>query len=118
MQPWVDHATPDHTKQSNLLHNVTGRPSLDPIADYTEQIMAALGDLLVIGLQRADDHTAAQWQRLAADGAGRGFVRLSNAVKAVADSLMRKIHVLDWDWLATAHVALDLALLTRFALEQ
>ena len=118
IQPWVDHTGDTSKMQGNRLNNATARPSLAPIADYPAQIIAALGDLLVGGLHHSDDRTAARWRRLAADGAGRGFVRLSDAVERVADGLARKMHVLDWDWHTTAEGAIDLAVLARFASEQ
>ena len=62
------------------------------IDDYPRQLLNALSELVLLGLQRADTHAARSWRELARFGESIGFHRLTRPVAALADALEQKSH--------------------------
>ncbi len=89
----------------------------DPIDDYPRQLLIALGELLLVGLQRADAHTARSWRELARFGAAIGFDRLARPVAMLADALEQKSQTPRWEMRPAARITLELAALARLALD-
>jgi hypothetical protein len=112
LQPWVE-------ERPGALHETL--PSLataiaiDPLGDYWRQVQAGLGDLFLLGLQRADDHLVRRWRDLQRQGEAVGFARLAGRAALLADALEQKRHTLTWDWQRAGRVVLELAVLARMA---
>ncbi|MCU0495152.1 MAG: hypothetical protein MUD01_26495 [Chloroflexaceae bacterium] len=87
----------------------------DPLADYWAQIEEALGDLLVVGLQRADERQARRWRELHRQGAALGFGQLLPPLERLALALEEKAHTLRWDGAPTATTVLELVCLALLA---
>jgi hypothetical protein len=79
------------------------------------RLQEEIGELLVLGLQRADPPLARRWQELQRQGEAVGLARLAGRVAILAEALARKSHTLSWDWQAAGRALLELALLTRVA---
>ncbi|MBV9790251.1 MAG: SWIM zinc finger family protein [Chloroflexi bacterium] len=108
--PWVDReegsdeTTVEHPPQS---------PQSEPLAEYWTQVNDALGDLFVVGLQRADVPEARRWQELARFGAALGFARSIEPVTRLAAALEQKGATLHWEPDQSVAAALELACLTE-----
>jgi len=117
LQPWVARWDGQETGffPENLVS--TTRAS-DPVLYYPGQVMDALGELFLIGLQRADAQTTRFWQELYRQGAALGFVRFLNPMGQLVDSLSQKSDTLHWDWRPAAQAAFGMSLLARLAQEE
>jgi hypothetical protein len=97
LQPWVSPA------QSNTIDNplistvttVTG--SASAIAIYHEELVIALQDLWLVGLDLADQQHLQQWQRLLQQGRAIGFNRLLHPIDQLTTTLAQKFQQLQWD---------------------
>ncbi len=114
VQPWVDRIVGESAARSP--RSATSQP-IDPIDDYPRQLLTALGELVLLGLQRADAHTARGWRELARFGTAIGFHRLTRPVAMLADALESKSHSPRWDTRPAARIALELTALARLALD-
>jgi hypothetical protein len=119
VQPWVDRAVSPRTVAAPTRDSATATviQPLDPIDDYPRQLLNALGELALLGLQRADAHASRSWGELARFGESIGFHHLTHPVAALADLLERKSHTTRWDPHPAAQVALELTALARLALD-
>jgi hypothetical protein len=130
LQPWIDRASPPRASRGAEIAiagagPVTGPPDLGGrhdaagaarvIGDYVGGITEALGELLLVGLRRADDATARTWEDLRDRGAALGLHRCVLPISRLADSLDRKRHVLDWDEEPAAQACLEVAALASLA---
>ncbi len=115
LQPWIDRS-PGDTGAARPSRGVTGQ-TIDPIDDYPHQLLSALGELLLLGLQRADAHTARSWRELARFGAAIGLDRLTRRVAILADALELKSETPRWDMRPAARIAIELSALGRLALD-
>ena len=118
VQPWVDRVV-SQTRASELTRgSATTTQPADPIDDYPRQLLNALSELALLGLQRADAHARTRsWRELARFGESIGFHRLTLPVAALADALEQKSHTPRWDPRPAARVALELTALARLALD-
>jgi hypothetical protein len=97
IQPWIA------TAQSNMIDNslpsitttVTG--SASAIAIYREELLIALQDLWLVGLDRADQQHLQQWQRLLEQGRAIGFSQLLHPIDQLTTTLAQKFQQLQWD---------------------
>ena len=114
LQPWVDRrpALPGVPDSAPIAARAE-----DPLGDTLGQLQEGLGDLLVLGLRRADAVAARRWQELRRRGEAVGLVRLAGRVAVLAEMLERKSHVLSWDWQAAGRALLQIAVLSRMALD-
>jgi hypothetical protein len=111
LQPWVEAGacTPAGLSQA------TAAPAADAMGEYLGQLQGALGELLVLGLRRADALVARRWRQLQHQAEAVGLARLARRVAPLADALERKAHALDWDWRPAGRAVLALAVLVRLA---
>jgi hypothetical protein len=115
LQPWVERR-PAEPLPVDLPPAATHAD--DPPGDYLGgRLQAGLGDLFVLGLQRADADAARRWRELARHGEAVGFARLAGCAAALAGALEKKSHTLEWDWREAGRALLRLAVVTRLALD-
>jgi hypothetical protein len=110
-QPWIAEGTHGETTTPDYV--VRRQAQGEPLAEYWMQVGEALGDLLVVGLQRADVGVARRWRELARYGAALGFARTLEAVERLAASLEQKSATLHWEPDSGAEAALRLACLAQ-----
>ena len=115
VQPWIDRAPGDHEAVRSS-RGVAGH-TIDPIDDYPRQLLTALGELYLLGLQRVNGHTARTCHELARFGTAIGFDRLIRPVAMLADALESKSQTPRWDSRPAARIALELSALARLALD-
>ena len=108
LQPWVDR--PPAAPGAAALEAVAAAAD-DPLGDWLRELQEGLGDLLVLGLRRADAAAARRWQELRRRGEAVGLVRLAGRVAVLADLLGGKSHTLNWDWQAAGQALLQIAVL-------
>jgi hypothetical protein len=111
LQPWVE----QRPGASGPPAPAPDVQTADPLAEYLIGLQGALGDLFVLGLQRADGQVARRWRELQRRGEAVGFARLARHAVALADALEQKGHTLHWDVRPAARKLLDLAILARMA---
>jgi hypothetical protein len=112
LQPWVERR-PAASGAAEAHHGAL--PAGDPIGEYLRRVQEELGDLLVLGLQRADAAAVRRWQELQRQGEAVGLVRIAVRVGVVAEALAKKSHTLNWDWQAAGRSLLQLSVLVRMA---
>jgi hypothetical protein len=113
VQPWIDATGEPSTAPAAPAE--AARWAGDPLTDYLHQLQTALGDLLLLGLQRADGRSAKQWRELQQAGEAVGFARLARGGARLADELEAKGRTLRWDWRPASDGVLRLAVLARMA---
>ena len=111
-QPWIDgradEADADRvTKEASRVE--------DAIEGYLRQVQEAIGELIVLGLRRADGPAARGWSDLAQRGEAIGFATLGGRVAEVARQLEARSHTLRWDPAPAARRMLELSGLLRLA---
>jgi hypothetical protein len=111
LQPWVE----QRAGAAGAAAPAAGERAADPLADYLVELQAALGELFVLGLQRADGLVARRWREVQRRGEAVGFARLARHATVLADALEQKSHTLHWDARPAARKLLDLAVLARLA---
>ena len=117
LQPWIDRWDGKRAAATPPLGSGPARES-HPILGYPSQVMDALGELLLIGLQRTDQQTARSWQELCRQGATVGFVRFLAPLEQLANELAQKANTLRWDWRGAARAAIVAAVLAKLAQEE
>lgn len=111
--PWV---APDIATMAALGPSPASQPhTRDPLADYWEQVAEALGELLVVGLARADARMAQRWRFLVQQGGQLGFRHALAPVELLAALLDEKSHRIRWDAAPAASAALSLARVAALA---
>ncbi len=116
LQPWVEEAD-ELAPGSALDPGVEAAQTAPPEEEYPLLLQAALGELLLVGLTRADSRGVSQWQDLRRRGEALGFDRLVQPVARIAEALEQKAMSASWDFAATGRQVLELAVLTRVARE-
>ena len=112
VQPWVDAAI----NAAALAAPAEGaRRAVEPLTDYLHQLQTGLGDLLLLGLQRADERSAKQWRELQRLGEAVGLARLARGATQLADELEKKSRTLQWNWRPASAGVIRLAALVRMA---
>lgn len=115
VQPWVDR-TDEQASAAALEAGETPNAS-DPVAEFPQQLLAALGELLLLGLGRSDSRCASQWADLRATGEALGFDRLVAPAARIAESLEQKAMSARWDFAGAGRAVLELSVLVRVARE-
>jgi hypothetical protein len=97
IQPWI--ASPQQAKNAQAAEQVFEDPGSvrSPISCYLEDLSAALQEIWLVGLDRADRQHLRQWQQLAQQGQEIGFHQFVRPIERFAQSLAEKFHTLDWD---------------------
>jgi hypothetical protein len=93
LQPWID-AGKNATGASLDASVMTTQSS---VADYLQQLLIALADLWLVGLNKADEMHCRQWQELLEQGRSIGFQRLLQPLELLSRSLAQKSHILVQD---------------------
>lgn len=94
LQPWIDTSTADSLPDA--LSAAPAAPPADPLRSFLDQAWEALAELLVIGLDRADELTLRRWRALGEYGAALGLVRALSCLEQFIAALEARQHRLDW----------------------
>jgi hypothetical protein len=111
-QPWIDGRADEPSGDSGASE---GSRTEDAIQGYARRVQELIGELIVLGLRRADGPTVRLWSDLAERGAAVGFARLSGRVAELARHLEARSHTLRWDHAPAVRATLELAGLLRLA---
>ena len=115
LQPWVERS--EQQGPAEMLEPAEIAGAEDPVEEFPQQLLAALGELLLLGLGRADSRCTSQWEDLCATGEALGFDRLVAPAARIAESLKQKAMSARWDFSGAGQAALELAVLVRVARE-
>ena len=112
LQPWVEPAREAKRAQRPGADTLAGQ---DTPEGYPHRLLAALGELLLLGV-RSDDALRLLREARAA-GEGLGFARLVELVARLVELLEQRRHAARWDARPAATAALELAVVVKLALE-
>jgi hypothetical protein len=87
----------------------------DAIEAYLGEVQEAIGELIVLGLGRADAGVSRAWGEWARRAEAVGFSSLAARVGALAEAVEKRAHVLRWDPAPAVQMVLELAALVRLA---
>ena len=113
LQPWIDRRPASSFAEETQTQRAS--EGADPLGEHLRRLQEEIGDLLTLGLQRADAPLVRRWQELQQHGEAVGFGRLAGRVARLAADFARKGHTLNWDWQAAGRILLELGVLTRVA---
>jgi hypothetical protein len=111
LQPWVE-------QRPGEGEHPPGEPadlSEDAGGEYLRLLQEALGELLVLGLQRSDPRMAQHWRELHHQGEAVGLARLAGRIARLAEALEQKAHTARWESRAAGEALLRVAALVRMA---
>jgi hypothetical protein len=114
IQPWIDRHTQTSAARTPPQFE-TPDPSADPIHAYPAELLNHLGELLLLGLRRADARVARSWAQLAQHGESIGYDRLVHPAAALAQELAGKQSTTTWTPNKARPSALTLAVYARMA---
>lgn len=119
LQPWIDRyeAAAGPSPQSEVDENDLPR-AMEPWRHYLRHLLDALGELLLVGLRRADGQSVRTWSDLHRHGGGLGFVRFIEPVEQLAGALAEKERTLRWESAPAAAALLEAAVLTHLAQQE
>lgn len=112
LQPWVERGG---AADADSPLGLVSPQAHDPVLHYLRELQDELGELLQLGLARADDQLARRWDELVRQGEAVGFARLVEPVARLANILLQRAHTLRWDPAPGAAALLELAALARLA---
>jgi len=69
----------------------------DPVGDFPQQLLEALGELLVCGLRDVDGPVIQQWRETTRCGEAAGLPRLSGLARSLTERLEAKLSTPRWD---------------------
>lgn len=129
LQPWVDrhesaasstaaNAEAEAETEAEAEAETEAPTAAEPWRHYLRHLLDALGELLLVGLRRADGHAARTWSDLHRHGGGLGFVRFIEPVEQLAGALAEKERTLRWETGAAASALFETAVLTHLALQE
>ncbi len=113
LQPWID-------RWGNTAVLGTGTEETftrDPLHAYLTQTAELSGELLVTGLQHTTEKTIQRWQAHYEQGKTLGLVKFLEPLDRLVTVLKQKNEVMRWEWHPAAAAFMELALLTRLAVE-
>lgn len=117
LQPWVDRRPPGTETAGAGPVMERPRPASDPITGFAAELLEALGEQWLLGLQRADAATASAWRALERHGAALGFDRLLRPLSRLCEELERKQSTLHWSAAIAAGALLEAGVLTQLTRE-
>jgi hypothetical protein len=120
VQPCIDRHKGSGDKgsrgSSRDAQSLTGAPdTYDPTEKYHDDLLSWLGELLIVGLRRADASLSRHWQELAKHGEAIGYDRLVQPVAKLANELATKLSSTAWSMDGARRSSLQLAVLARLA---
>jgi hypothetical protein len=126
LQPWITPPPAAPATREDTVPAFSGLPTAPsvgqvqrhPASAFFDQLAQALGELLVVGLERADRELINFWGELYRQGVARGFSRGVESLGALVEAFQQKDRQLHWDGRAAALALVDLALLVRLAQEE
>jgi hypothetical protein len=123
VQPWIERLASGGELQIEKGElqsaNWGGRPdTADPVAYYPTQVMEAVGEACLLGLERMDERAARYWEELHRHGAALGFVRFLRPMGRLVETLAQKSRTVRWDPQPAAAAVLELAVLAHLAREE
>lgn len=113
LQPWIEGDA--EAAPADAVSAIADRAADEPVREYLRQLQRALGELLVLGLSRADAAAARTWRELVGRGEALGCLRLSGRADLLAKQLEAKAHTLRWDARPVAALVRELTALARLA---
>jgi hypothetical protein len=122
VQPWVDRftnpqqAAPLPPTEPNAAESAA--VAQNPVTAYPSQLSDALGELLLLGLQRAREETARFWAELLRHGQAIGFDRFVRPIDRLVESLAARSRTLHWEARPAAEAVLETLVLARLAREE
>jgi hypothetical protein len=120
LQPWVESGAATNVTQSQSATATVNAAPQTPghvVARYPMDIIDLLGELLLLGLRRADAQLARRWRDLAREGESLGYSRLAQPVSSIALQLTNKLGSPDWTTESIRPLVLTMAVLARLALD-
>jgi hypothetical protein len=134
LQPWIDKAAlgsglwalgqgerqPVRDTDGRRLSTQSPEPraqSRERSDRYPVEVLEAVGDLLLLGLRRADAAVTRRWEELHRHGAALGFDRFLRPIATLAATLSARQHALEWEPRPAARALLTTAALARLALD-
>jgi hypothetical protein len=112
LQPWIDRRPAE--AGDGPAPPPEAHPA-DPVGEYLRRLQEELGELLVLGLRRADARVARRWQELGQQGEAVGLVRVAGRVAVLGAALGSKSHTLSWDAQSAGRALLELTVLVQMA---
>ena len=97
---------------ASLVHDA---PSGDGVDDFLRELLAHVGELLLLGVGRPDAQVTARAEEMARRSQALGFSRLAHAVHSLATRLRQRHASLRWDPTPAASELLELAVIARLA---
>jgi len=125
LQPWIEkEEAQEHTSTGKYLTTHSPLPitqsqtTSDSLASFSGQVIDAISELFLTGLQRASEPTTRYWQQLHRFGASLGFVRLLDPIVRLVEMLEQKSKSIHWDGQSAAQAALEIALLAKLTQDE
>jgi hypothetical protein len=117
LQPWI--APPQIGKEQNVAGDrelfMTTSTVKSPISTYLQELSAALQELWLIGLERADNRHLQQWQHLSQQGSEIGFCRLLQPINYLTQAIAQKFHTLHWNRQEAQQALAIITVLSQFS---
>jgi hypothetical protein len=122
VQPWIDRLQASEKETSGESGNIspqflTGSGSPDLFQSYSSQLLAGLGELFLLGLERAGPQLSRLFRHLEKQGESIGFERLVKPVAHLANELESSETRLEQDYSGAISSALEIGVLARMCLE-
>jgi hypothetical protein len=111
IQPWIDNQQEAAVEMEPLAKPV---PVIDPLGDFWQELQSALGEMLVLGLERADAVAARRWRELQKQGEAVGLTGVAARLEPLVGALVQKTHTLRWEARSAGHLLLTVAAMSRF----
>lgn len=85
--------------ETNFETKIEGKGTLtpDPVGFCWNPLMEDIGELLLVGLNRADDTLLRRWRTNLRDAEALGFVRLSLPIRRLTEGITARQSTLHWD---------------------
>jgi hypothetical protein len=112
LQPWID-----RLPESTSTMAPPNQTRDDPIAEMGKDLAKTIGDLLVVGLYRADPTICRSLQEVVRTAESMGLARMASAIRRVENGLAGKSSAMNWNWRPTGLALLDLVVLSRLLQE-
>lgn len=119
IQPWVEKEETKEISKELPEARSASRASVEtePLSEFLLQISDALGELVLIGLERANKQTEQALQELAERGASLGFARFLTPLQKLEAELNLKSSVTHWEAKSSAQCVKKLASWLLLAVE-
>ncbi len=124
LQPWI-HGLQSNSDQSDIstsrilpTNSTSHSPTPNPISLFLEQLLFALSELLLIGLERVDQDTVLTWQKTSDYGKSLGFTSFIDPINQLLALLGKKQSNENWNLQLSTQLVLEICILVNLAQEQ